>query len=294
MDKPVIGFIGFGEASYSISSGLVGEGVTGIKAYDVMTSDPKLGVKISKRAKKLQVDLRDNLQSLIEDSDIIFCATSAKYAVSIAKEITPFLRENQIYVDINAASPMAMKEIATLLEATPAYFIDAAVMEPIPPYKHKVPMLLSGKGSKELEKITRRFGMNMKYISDEAGASSAIKMVRSVFIKGFTMLMLETLSAAEKFNVSKEILASISRTLMERPLGITTNLLLTRSVKHANRRVAEMQEVLKTLQAINIDDTMSQATEKKYQMLTDRRIKEKFEKEDPKDFSELITALGTP
>jgi pyrroline-5-carboxylate reductase len=105
MDKPVIGFIGFGEASYSISSGLVDEGVTGIKAYDVMTYDPKLGVNISKRAKELQVDLRDNLQSLIEGSDIIFCATSAKYAVPIAKEITPFLRENQIYVDINAASP---------------------------------------------------------------------------------------------------------------------------------------------------------------------------------------------
>lgn len=291
MSQPIIGFIGFGEAAYLISEGLKSEGVTDIYAFDVNTNHPTLGSVILKRANKLQVHLTTTINGIFEKCQYIFCATSAKVAESIAKEVKHFIKENQYYIDLNAASPMVKEKIADYISESGAKFVDAAVMDSVPLKRHKVPIFLSGTGAEDFENIGNQMGMNLTFINEKPGASSAIKMFRSIFMKGFSALLIETLQSSKKYGVSKLVMESLDESITSRSLEETANLLLPRTAIHAERRVAEMDEVIKTLQVLDIDSTISEAIKKKLKLLVDLKVKELLNNKVPDHYDELLLII---
>jgi 3-hydroxyisobutyrate dehydrogenase-like beta-hydroxyacid dehydrogenase len=291
MEIPVIGFIGFGEAAYLISKGLLKDGIKKIVVFDILTNDEKLGSIIQERAKELHVDLVSSLAEVIEKSRIIFCATSAKVAEKIAKEVSMLLNPHQIYVDLNAASPMVKEKISSLVDVSQAKFVDGAVMEPVPLKKHKVPIFLSGNGAKLLQNYLTPFGMNLTFISESPGSSSSIKMIRSIFMKGFTMLLLETLEASHRYGVTSLIMESIGESINQRSLEETANMLINRTAIHAERRVSEMGEVIQTLGNLDLDSTLSKAVKNKLQRIVDLNLKAFFNNEVPEYYEDVLKAL---
>ncbi|WP_338448194.1 DUF1932 domain-containing protein [Niallia oryzisoli] len=291
MSNPRIGFIGFGEAAYHICKGLGSEGLTQIQAFDVMATDPIIGQRIRERAHLANVHLTMTLEDLVVKSSIIFCATSAKFALKIAEEVAQHMKEDQMYVDLNAASPKIKQEISSMVSKGAGLFVDGSVMDPVPPHGHRVPIYVSGSGASSLYALLQPFGMNITVINDQAGSSSAIKMVRSIFMKGFTSLLLETLTAAYKSGIEKEIIESINKTLSNQPIEELTNMLLTRTAIHAERRVSEMSEVIETIRESDLDDTMSRATKKKLQKLADLRLNEYFDYKSPDHFIKVLEAI---
>lgn len=285
------GFIGFGEAAYHIASGLREAGLAQIFAYDVMADDPVTGPKIRQRLDAADVTGAASLQELIRASRFILCATSAKVAVRIAEEAARHLTADHVYVDLNSGSPRLKQQIAGIVAASGARFVDGAVMESVPPHRHKVPILASGNGAADFLSAFEPYGMNITVIEGEAGSSSAVKMVRSIFMKGFTALLLETLAAAHRSGIEEEIMASIGRSLTSRPFEEYVNLLLTRTAIHAERRVTEMSEVMETLAELELDDTMSKATRNKLQSLVDLDLRGRFKGEPPAHYGEVIKAL---
>lgn len=288
MNKIKLGFIGFGEAAYHISKGLMGSAAQ-LVAYDIKADDPEVGELIRKRAQSTQVQLVPSLEQLIERSEIILSLTSAKYALNLAEECAPFLKNDHYYVDLNAASPIVMREIEAILGAK-ALFVDGAIMEAVPPHLHKVPILLSGPNSDELKDKLNALGMNMTVISEKPGDASAIKMFRSIFMKGFTMLLIETLTASHKFGVDEMIIESLEQTL-KKPLGEMVNLLITRTAIHAERRLSEMEQVMDTLKEMKLDYTMSEATRNKLQTLVDLELSRHFNFEAPEHYTEVLNQL---
>ena len=110
-----LGFIGFGEAAFNIASGLRGEGLDGIMAYDKHWKDSPAAELIGKRAAEAQVELVPSQQALIERSEMVVSAVSADMALSLARASQPFLKADQVYVDINATSPMTKEEIDRII-----------------------------------------------------------------------------------------------------------------------------------------------------------------------------------
>ena len=55
--------------------------------------------------------------------------------------------------------------------------------------------------------------MNAKAISTQVGVASAIKMCRSVLVKGLEALAVECLFAARRYGAEKEVLASLAATI---------------------------------------------------------------------------------
>jgi 3-hydroxyisobutyrate dehydrogenase-like beta-hydroxyacid dehydrogenase len=102
---------------------------------------------ICKRAAEAQVELVASQQELTERSEMVVSAVSADMAVPLAQASRPFLKANQIYVDMNATSPMTKQEVDKIISPV-ALFVDCAVMGPVPTYRHKVPVAVSGKGAK--------------------------------------------------------------------------------------------------------------------------------------------------
>ncbi len=285
-----IGFIGFGEAAYNITSGWKEEGPISVLAYDKYWDKDPRGELIRKRADETGTTLLPSLQALVESCNMIISAVSADQAVELARAAKPFLQPDKLYVDLNAASPMTKEEINDVLSDT-AMFVDCAVMGPVPPYKHRVPMLVCGDGAVLFLQTMMPYNMNISVMDAAAGGASAAKMFRSIFVKGFVMLLIEALVAARKYGIEDDILASIDKTIGTGSFLENVNGLVTRGVIHSERREHEMEEVIATLEALQLDSIMSRATKEKLRWTTNLGLKEYFRGVPPQDFHEIFKPL---
>lgn len=285
-----LGFIGFGEAAYNISKGLKKEGFADIIAYDKYYDTRPQSELICGRAKELSVELLPTHQALVENSELIISAVSANTAVPLAELSQPSLKPSQLYVDVNASSPMTKEEVDAIVSPF-ASFVDAAIMGPVPNYGHKVPITVSGKGAKRFADTMTPYGMNITVMDAPAGSASASKMFRSIFMKGFVALILEMILAGHKYGVDDDVLASVKETLTDGPLMGIINGLVARGVIHSERREHEMDEVIATLDSLEVDAIMSKATKEKLHWITGLGLRDYFKGVPPKDYHEIFTAL---
>jgi 3-hydroxyisobutyrate dehydrogenase-like beta-hydroxyacid dehydrogenase len=143
-------------------------------------------------------------------------------------------------------------------------------MAPVPPQRLKVPMLLGGARAAQLAPALQALGMNATAISGQIGVASAVKMCRSVMIKGLEALAVESMLAARRFGAEKEVLASLQGTFPH--MGWEEKLpdyLISRVAEHGRRRAAEMREVAHTLSEVGLKPIMAQATAERQDWLID-------------------------
>lgn len=262
-------FIGFGEAAWQIASGLHSSGAKlEMAAYDVQSNHPLFGPQIQQRAQDTKVTLLDSSEDVSRiNARFILCLTSATSALSIAKQLIPRLRSNQVYVDMNSSAPTVKQDIAALAKQHGIRFCDAAVMGTVPGNQHRVPMLLAGDGADSFHGTFGVYGMRLSILNGEAGAASAIKMLKSVVMKGLPQLFIEAFQGAEKFGVVDTLAASLAESLEGKTIQQLANTFTARTFIHAARRSAEMRDALATLQGVGVNSEMTEATQRKLDWL---------------------------
>jgi 3-hydroxyisobutyrate dehydrogenase-like beta-hydroxyacid dehydrogenase len=191
----------------------------------------------------------------------VVCLTSASSALGIAQRVLPLLVAGQTYVDMNSAAPTVKQAIDQLPRAAGVAFCDSAVMGTVPGNNHKVPMLLSGSGAVVFAAAFLPRGMRLTVLEAEAGAASAIKMLKSVVMKGLPQLLLEAFQAGERFGVLDTLVASLGDSLNGKTVEQLANTFTARTLIHAKRRSAEMDDVVATLEASGVDASMSRTTQ---------------------------------
>lgn len=269
-------FIGFGEAAYNIACGLKSEGLTDIGAYDINAPNPQLGALIRKRVAETAVTLFDSLESAYSAGDFIISLTSAKVALDVARSIIPHLKAGQVYVDMNSAAPTIKAEIAKIPHGNDVKFCDIAIMGTVPGNKHKVPMFLTGEGAEDFEKAFAQYGMKLTVLDAEAGGASAIKMFKSVVMKGLPQLMFESFEAAQKYGVLDTLINSLSGSINGKTVEQMADTFIARTMIHAARRSAEMRDVVSTLESLGVDASMSKATVSKLDLLAEQNWLDKL------------------
>jgi len=275
-----VAFIGFGEAGQTISRGLLGAGTAQIRAYDIVPQAGFPGVEMA----------RDHVDA-VREADIVFLAVTASSSLQAALSCLPGLREGQLFLDINSVSPQRKIETAARIAPTGALYVDVAVMAPVAPYLHKVPCLIGGPGAEQLLPRARAMGMKMDFVSAEVGQASAIKMFRSIMIKGLEALVLESMLAASEYRVEERVLASLQETFPTLDWEKLSGYMLERVVSHGKRRAAEMREVAETLQGIGIEPLMAGATAARQQWLADLQVKEQLGGRKTENRAQLVQAI---
>ncbi|WP_224786343.1 NAD(P)-dependent oxidoreductase [Pseudomonas fluorescens] len=260
-------FIGFGEAAFHLASGLGQQGGMRIGAYDAYRDDPKAGPLIQQRAEQAQVTLYDTLEEACREARFIACLTSASSALALAERIMPLLQSGQHYIDMNSAAPTVKQAIDRLPRAAGVDFCDVAVMGTVPGNAHRVPMLLAGSAAQAFEQAFTPHGMRLTVLDAEPGSASAIKMLKSVVMKGLPQLFLESFLAAERFGVLDTLVESLADSLNGKTVEQLANTFTARTLIHAKRRGAELDDVVATLEAAGVDSTMSTATRGQLQKL---------------------------
>ncbi|WP_040982101.1 prephenate dehydrogenase/arogenate dehydrogenase family protein [Oceanobacillus jeddahense] len=286
-----LGFIGFGEAAYELSSGLKQAGMEKIKAYDAQHEHSVYGELIKDRVKKAKVELLDSPEELLKFSNIIIVAVPANKTYEVHESIKKYLKKDTIYVDLTASNPSIKQKISESLEEKGVKFIDAAIMGPVVVYGHKVPILVSGKCSDTLKKYLNNFGMNITEVSKIPGNASAIKLIRSIYMKGISAILVEMLEAANRFEVEELVIHSIGETLDSKSFEETMNRLVTGTAIHAERRSKELDGTIEMLTTYNLNSTMSKAAKEKLETIAKTDIKENFKGKKPDSWIEVITSL---
>lgn len=285
-----LGFIGFGEVGFEMSTGLKSEGLTEIFAYDVMQNDDVYGPLVRERVKKSGVTLVASPQEILDQSDVAIVAVPGAKALEAAKEVSGYLKGSTLYVDVSASSPDTKRTIWQEIKETGVSFVDGAMLGSLPLYKHKVPILASGNGSDLFVKLMTPYGMKIEKAGDIPGEATGIKFVRSIFMKGLPALLVEVLEAASIMKVDHLVLKSLAGTMNACSFEETLNRLVTGTAIHAARRAHEMEDVIAMLDSIHVNPAMSKATAERLQWLASKNLKEKFGGKTPKEWEQVVKA----
>jgi 3-hydroxyisobutyrate dehydrogenase-like beta-hydroxyacid dehydrogenase len=275
--------IGFGEAGPILAEGLKANGAEIIAAYDILVGDAKIAARGRARGVRIVATPRD----AVEGAEVVISAVVSAEAEAAAKSVAPYLKPDQFYLDINSASPAVKKRVAQIIEGSGASFVEAAVMDLFPPHGHKVPMLLAGLRAKDLEAILRSHAMRVEAIGEAVGTASAVKMVRSVFLKGFTSILLESLVAASKVGAEERVLDSLQTTFPDMDWRKVADYYAVRLVKHARRQSHEMHEVAETLTELGVEPITALASADRLAWLANLPLGTQ-----PKGYADLLHAIN--
>ena len=259
--KPAICFIGFGEAGQAIAAGLREAGVERMSAWDILFPQPD-GEKLRHAGQASGVRCAGCAADAVREADIVVSAVTAASSVEAAGSVKPHLAGKPFVLDINSVSPGRKQETAKLLGDT-ARYIDVAVLAPIHPARHQTPMLIAGPDAGTIAPTLAALGMRASIGGAEIGAAAAIKMVRSVMIKGIEALTLECFLAAARAGVIDQVAASMKNNYPGLDWAKIVPYNLERMAKHGERRAAEMEEVADTLRELGVEPLMTTATVKR-------------------------------
>lgn len=275
-----VGFVGFGEAGSTIARGLRSAGLERLFAYDIKPKTSNV------------VTIVESRRALAESSDVIFSAVTSSSALEAAKQNAPFLTGRHTYADINSVSPALKQDIERVISATGASFVEVAVMAPVSPYGHKVPMLLGGAHARTFAETMTPFGMRMEVLEGaKVGSAAAVKMCRSIVVKGIEALLFECVMAATKFDADGLVFASLKETWPGVDWKELADYTSGRVVVHGERRAREMEEVAETLKAIGIDPIMAEATARRQDWSAEMDLKSHFAPEGPKTYADVMDVL---
>ena len=288
---PRFAIIGFGEAGSNIAKTLREVGVDGIATYDILLDDPNTRPAMLQKAETLGATPHDTLSDAVADADIVFSTVVCKASLPVAQEAAKHLRPEQFYVDFNSISPGLKRQVAETIAGGGGRFVEASVMGGFPGTGHRAPTLLGGADAKDYMALIAPLDFKVDFVQDDVGLASAIKMVRSIMMKGMESLYLECMRAANHFGIEQRVLDTIDKSTAGRSATDGANLTMPRTAVHAGRRADEMAQVALTLQEIGMEPTMAQATEKNLRWCADLGLKEIYKDRQAEGYDEVLAAI---
>lgn len=255
-----IAFIGFGEAAGAFLSdwGAARPGI--VSAYDVKTNRPETRGEIAARGAALGVAPAASAAEALAGAEAVFCLVTADQALAAAQAGAPHLGPGALWLDGNSCAPEAKRAAAAAVEAAGGRYVDMAIMAPVHPAKSRVPILLSGPHAAAGAAALSALGMSGENVGDRVGDASAIKMIRSVMVKGMEALTAECFLAARRAGVEGRVIASLEKSAPEFDWRGKGAYNLERMMVHGRRRAAEMRESAATVAALGLGGGMAAAT----------------------------------
>src|SRR6187431_355313 len=251
LSAPRVALVGFGEAGEAFARAQGWRGET--RGWDVL---PERRTAMA----ACGVDTAETVADALGDRAFLLSLVTADAALDAARDYAMLLPEGALWCDMNSVAPGTKREAAAAIEVAGGRYVDVAVMAPVDKGM-AVPLLVSGPHALAAQPLLEALGFsNVRVVGDEIGRASAIKMIRSVMVKGLEALSWECAAAAREAGVFDEVMASLDAS--EKAIGWAERVAYNRErmETHGLRRAAEMEESAKTLQGLGIEPVMTRGT----------------------------------
>lgn len=256
-----LGLIGFGEVGGILGRGLPGKpGIDRIVAWDLRFADADSGAAARRAAEDTNgITAAASMAALCAEADLLISAVTASQTFAVAKEAARHARRGTRFLDLNSASPGTKQRAAEALRAAGVEYVEASVMTSVPPYGIRVPMLLGGAQAESLAATLNGWGMDATAVSETLGVASAVKMSRSIMIKGLEALVIESFTTARRYGVEAQMLATLKETFPQIDWPQQGAYFFSRVVQHGKRRAEEMREAAQTVREAGFEPLMTAA-----------------------------------
>lgn len=249
-----IAFVGFGEAGQAFAR-------PGDRAFDRKTTYS------SSRAAKLAdyaasgVKGCETARSALAGAAAILSLVTADQALAAAQDDTALIEPGALWLDMNSVAPGTKRAAAAAIEAAGGRYADVAIMAPVHPARMAVPLLVAGPHAADAAAALGAIGFsNIGIAGPKVGDASAIKMIRSVMIKGIEALTAECALAAHRAGVTEAVMASLDASWKVQGWRERADQHLDRMLVHGTRRAAEMEEAAGMLDELGIEPAMTRGT----------------------------------
>jgi len=246
-----LSLIGFGEAGSTFARA----GDWPVRVYDAQTDGPARA-DMWARYEGAGVTGAETATDAVAGTDAIFSVVTADQALLAARNVADAIANDSFFFDMNSVAPDTKRAAAAVIDAAGGRYVDVAVMAPVNPARMAVPLLVSGPYAEQGAALLADAGFTkVRVVGTEVGRASTIKMLRSVIFKGMEALTAECVLACDRAGVLDEVLGSLGA---EWPA--LADYRLDRMMVHGLRRAAEMDESVKTLEALGVEPLMTRGT----------------------------------
>ena len=239
-----VSLIGFGEAAQAFADG-AGWDARGFDIANRHADFVRLGVACDRES-----------SATVAATGLILVLVTADVSLAATRDISRDLAPGALWFDLTSVAPGTKRAAAALVEGAGGRYVDAAIMAPVHPRRRGVPILLAGPHADTGHAALAAAGFtDLRVVAGPVGAAAAIKMIRSVMIKGIEALTAECVIAAHRVGAVDEVLGLLGAEWAEK-----ADYNLERMLVHGRRRADEMGEVAATLADLGVDPGMSRAT----------------------------------
>ncbi|HXV79938.1 MAG TPA: DUF1932 domain-containing protein [Candidatus Binatia bacterium] len=252
-----IGILSIGEMGYQWAKILTSRGV------HVLTYAKDRSEVTRKRAENLGVECVPSLAKLVEDAElmvsIVVPSAAKKVAAKVAKAALKSRRENLLYLDANAISPMTANEIGKIFEPTGVSFVDGCIIGSATRMDKGAVVYASGTQAARIQELAS-YGFSVKVLGPTLAQASAFKVVYAGLTKGLQGLLVELLMGARRFGLLDEIVKRYEESFPGLLDKVSSSIVGLRI--HAARRAEEMDELKRTFKHHGMKASMAPAAQR--------------------------------
>lgn len=282
------GIIGFGEAGSAFAKHISKQSKQPVTITDPLLNQHPLPSHFRERLQGNRVEIVPNIPQLIEKSDVVISLVTPRRAFEVGRKAGT-AKERAVYVDFNSTSPTEKRELSRSF--VDESFVDGAILGSVAGEGALTNLVVAGPCAQRTCRQLRSVGLKVSVAGTEVGAASALKMCRSIFMKGIECLLVETLSAAEKFGITDPVLSSIEKTFDSYGFLPMVQMLVTTHAVHCCRRADEIRSVTRMLNSIEIPGEMSKATHRVLAASCQADLPGRFKGRVPKNAKSVINSL---
>jgi 3-hydroxyisobutyrate dehydrogenase-like beta-hydroxyacid dehydrogenase len=257
MSAQLWGIIGFGEAGSTFASHLSRQSGCALVITDPVLNQKDRPESFRRRLNGITAQIVPDIPALMRSSDVSLSLVTPRVALDVARTAAAFW-EKGLYVDLNSVSPVEKQQMAALFP--PGVFVGGAILGSIAGEGAASKLVLDGPSADRAHALLQAGGFNSTAISEILGSAAALKLCRSIFMKGIECILVEALLAGSSFKIADSVLESIESTLNTFGFRPMVEMLVTTHAAHCARRADEMRQVAAMLAELKLPNVMSDAS----------------------------------
>jgi 3-hydroxyisobutyrate dehydrogenase-like beta-hydroxyacid dehydrogenase len=188
----------------------------------------------------------DSLDAVATEASLVLSILPPASAMGLARDMAAAMERSgarPVYVDCNAISPGTARDIANVIEAVGAPFIDAGIIGTKPGIGPGPRFYVSGADTAPMQALDGK-GFQVLGLGPEPGRASAIKMCYAGLTKGTWTLHTAVLLAAEAQGLTAELRAELEYSQGQALAQMEAR--VPRLPADSGRWIGEMEEIAKT------------------------------------------------
>ena len=206
---------------------------------------------------------------LVLQADLVLSILVPAEAAGVASRIAEALQAtgtDTSFADCNAVSPQTAKAMDATITGAGGRFIDASIIGAPPGGKAPPRFYVSGADAGVMSELDGK-GIDVRFIGDDIGRASGIKMCYAALTKGTSALHVALLTAAELMGLSEELRAELMSSQPEAYKRMESQIpgLPTK----AFRWIGEMEEIAATFDRVGVTPYFHQGAAEVYTLLSE-------------------------